>query len=86
MQNSIFEILFLLCFSVSWPVSICKSLRTKIVKGKSPMFMSIIMLGYVFGVIHKLLYSYDYVIFLYILNFTLVGIDLLLYFRYRHNN
>lgn len=86
MQNSIFEILFLLCFSVSWPVSIYKSLRTKIVRGKSPMFMAIVMLGYVFGVIHKLLYSYDYVTFLYILNFSLVGFDLILYFRYRHND
>lgn len=48
--------------------------------------MAIVMLGYVFGIIHKLLYSYDYVIFLYMLNFALVGFDLFLYFRYRHNH
>lgn len=85
MQNSIFEILFLLCFAVSWPVSIYKSLRTKVVRGKSPMFMAIVMLGYVFGIIHKVLYSFDGVTFLYAFNFCLVGIDLFLYFRYKDN-
>ena len=39
---SIWEVLFLLCFAVSWPVSIAKSLRTKVVIGKSPLFMSLI--------------------------------------------
>lgn len=33
---SIWEILFLLCFAVSWPISIVRSLRTKVVIGKSP--------------------------------------------------
>ncbi len=36
---SIWEILFLLCFAVSWPISIVRSLRTKVVIGKSPIFM-----------------------------------------------
>ena len=52
-EFSIWEVLFLLCFSVSWPVSIAKSLRTKVVIGKSPMFMSLIVLGYIFGIIHN---------------------------------
>lgn len=59
---SIWEILFLLCFAVSWPISIVRSLRTKVVIGKSPIFMSLIILGYIFGIIHKLLYYRDIVI------------------------
>lgn len=83
---SIWEVFFLLCFSVSWPVSIAKSLRTKVVIGKSPMFMSLIILGYIFGIIHKTLYSRDIVIWLYVFNAALVSTDLFLYFLYIGQN
>lgn len=72
----------LLCFACSWPVSIIKSLRTKIVAGKSPLFMSIILLGYICGIIHKFVHSPDVVVYLYILNFLIVAVDLFLYFYY----
>jgi len=80
---SIFEFIMLICFGVSWPISIAKALRTKTVAGKSPLFMMIIMTGYASGIIHKLLNSFDWVIALYALNFIMVGLDLLLYLRYR---
>jgi hypothetical protein len=83
---SIWEVLFLLCFTTSWPISIAKSLRTKVVIGKSPLFMSLIVLGYIFGIIHKALYSYDIVIWLYVFNGTLVATDLFLYFVYIGKN
>lgn len=38
MHVSIFEIVMLLCFAASWPFSIVKALRTKVVIGKSPVF------------------------------------------------
>ena len=41
-EFSVWEVLFLLCFAISWPVSIAKSLRTKVVIGKSPLFMSLL--------------------------------------------
>ena len=83
---SIWEVLFLLCFSISWPVSIAKSLRTKVVIGKSPLFMSLIILGYIFGIIHKSLYSNDIVIWLYVFNAALVSFDLALYYMYIGKN
>lgn len=83
---SIWEVLFLLCFAVSWPLSIAKSLRTKIVIGKSPIFMLLIILGYIFGIIHKALYSHDIVIWLYVFNAVLVATDLVLYFTYIGRN
>lgn len=83
---SIWEVLFLLCFSVSWPFSIAKSLRTKVVIGKSPLFMSLVILGYIFGIIHKVLYSRDIVTFLYLFNAMLVATDLILYFIYIGRN
>ena len=83
---SIWEVLFLLCFAISWPVSIAKSLRTKVVIGKSPLFMSLIVLGYIFGIIHKACYSKDIVIWLYVFNAVLVSTDLFLYFLYIGQN
>jgi hypothetical protein len=77
-----FEALMLICFGVSWPVSIAKSLRTRVVAGKSPAFMAIVCLGYVSGTLHKLLYSFDWVMALYVANMLMVAFDLSLYFRY----
>lgn len=79
---SIFEILMLVCFGLSWPISIVKTLRTRMVLGKSALFMWIICIGYLSGIVHKLLYSRDWIIALYALNLLLVAIDLFLYFKY----
>jgi hypothetical protein len=79
---SIFEALMLICFGISWPVSIVKSIRTKVVAGKSPLFMGILIAGYCCGIIHKVVYAFDWIIFLYMLNLVLVSIDLALYYRY----
>ena len=79
---SIFEVIMLICFGVSWPVSISKSIRTKNVSGKSPLFMIIVIAGYASGVAHKVFYSFDWVLWLYVLNMAMVSIDLALYFKY----
>jgi len=79
---SVFEAVMLICFGVSWPISIAKTLRTKVVAGKSRLFMAIVALGYVNGMIHKALYARDWIILLYALNAVLVVTDLTLYFIY----
>jgi hypothetical protein len=79
---SFFEAIMLICFGVSWPVSIAKSLPTKIVSGKSPLFMGIVWLGYQSGIINKILYSPDWIISLYIFNMIMVAIDKALYYKY----
>lgn len=79
---SILEAIMLICFGLSWPVSIIKALRTKIVQGKSPLFMMLIAIGYIFGISHKILYSRDYLVLLYMFNLTMIVTDLYLYTRY----
>ena len=79
---SVFEAAMLICFGVSWPVSIAKSVRTKIVSGKSPAFMAIVCVGYLSGVVHKALFSRDWIIILYAANMVMVIIDLALYYKY----
>ncbi len=82
-QLSIFEAGMLICFGLSWPISIAKTLRAKRVEGKSPLFMAAVLLGYASGMLHKVLYSMDWVIVLYALNFCMIAFDLRLYFKYR---
>lgn len=80
---SVFEIVMLLCFGFAWPVSIYKSIKSKSIDGKSIIFLYVIFTGYMFGIIHKIIYSPDFVIALYALNATMVLIDLLLYYKNR---
>lgn len=78
---SIFEIIMLGCFGMAWPFSIYKSCKSKETKGKSIAFLLVIVIGYIAGIIHKLLYNRDGVVFLYILNFLMVSTDIVLYYR-----
>jgi hypothetical protein len=82
---SFFEIMMLVCFGLSWPISIAKSVRTKTVAGKSPLFMAVVVAGYAAGIIHKILYSRDLVIALYAINLLFVAIDMGVYFYYAKN-
>lgn len=83
---SYYEILMLICFGVSWPVAVLKTYNTKSVKGKSLLFLILILFGYIFGIIHKVIYNFDYVIWLYIINGLLVFADMALWFVYKDNN
>ncbi|MBM7853913.1 hypothetical protein JOC37_000278 [Desulfohalotomaculum tongense] len=80
---SIFEIIMLTCFGAAWPFAIYKSYTSKSTEGKSLSFLIILLIGYIAGVLHKLFYSYDQVIYLYIINFIMVFIDMILYLRNR---
>jgi hypothetical protein len=82
-----FEVGMLICFAASWPVSIRYTWLKKLGKEKSVGFSVLVAVGYVCGVIHKLLYNLDVVILLYIMNLLLVLADLTLvfYFRFKQN-
>lgn len=76
---SVFELGMLVCFGISWPISVIKSLRMKTAVGKSFIFTLAIWLGYISGIIHKILYSRDAVMYIYIFNLTMVTLDLIIY-------
>ncbi|TCX49294.1 MULTISPECIES: hypothetical protein [unclassified Dehalobacter] len=78
---SIFETIMLLCFGSAWPFSIYSSYKARTAKGKSLFFLVVLLIGYLSGILHKMIYSFDYVIILYILNFCLIAVDTGLYFR-----
>jgi hypothetical protein len=70
------------CFGVSWPVAILKTVKTKSVHGKSRMFLVLVLAGYGLGILHKIVFSLDVVLLLYVFNFTMVLVELCLWFRY----
>lgn len=82
----IMEICMILAFGCSWPMSVIKSYRVRTTKGKSLPFLILIFAGYICGIIGKL-YAPSckwHVVFFYVLNFVMIGTDLLLYVRNYH--
>lgn len=81
MLTTFFEALMLFCFGTAWPMSIYKSYVSRTSAGKSLFFLYIILVGYIAGLIHKVLSNFDYVFYLYLINATLVVIDIVIYYR-----
>lgn len=80
----LFEAGMLICFGASWPAAVMKTYRTKNVGGKSLLFLVLILVGYICGMINKITnFGYNYVFWLYVLNFALVFCDFVLYLRYK---
>lgn len=73
----------LLLFGISWPVSIVKTVKVKKTGSKSIVFLIFIMSGYLCGIVNKIINGADYVIIFYSINFVMVGIDAMLYLKYR---
>ena len=80
----ILELIMVLCFGLSWPISIIKTLKTKSATGKSPFFIGFIVLGYICGIISKILSNnITYVFVFYCINLVTTSFDLCLHFYYR---
>ena len=79
------EIIMIVSFGASWPLNVLKSYKARTAKGKSLSFLILIFTGYICGITGKLMApSFKwYVLFFYVLNFLMVGADLVLYFRNR---
>ena len=90
-MSELLEIVMILSFGASWPLNVIKSYKARTTKGKSLAFLLLIFFGYIAGITSKFMnpaymatFSEKwYVLFFYFLNWFMVGIDLLLYFRNR---
>ncbi len=83
MLSEILEIIMVVSFGASWPLNVMKSYRARTTKGKSLAFLVLIFFGYIAGIVSKLTAeSFKwYVLFFYVLNLIMVGLDLILYYR-----
>jgi len=80
-MNKVFELVMLLLFGISWPVSIYKSYKTKVNGSKSIIFLFAVILGYASGIINKFINGLDYVTVFYFINMCMVSVDACLYFK-----
>ena len=84
------EAVTIICFGLSWPISIRKSYISRTAKGKSLFFEVFLLAGYAVGITRKLIQLsvldcsgaiFYLSLFFYILNFIEISIDIALYFR-----
>ena len=82
-MSEFLEICMVVSFGCSWPLNVMKSYKARTTKGKSQGFLLLIFFGYICGIASKLLApSFKwYVLFFYVLNFIMVGADLVIYYR-----
>ena len=83
---SIFEAIMLVCFGLSWPMSIYRTYKVKNPVGKSTAFLWFVIIGYLAGILNKVFGKMDWVIWLYALNTLMVAADLFLVCLYRARN
>ena len=77
----IFEFIMLACFGLSWPISVYKSIKSKSTQGKSIVFIIAIIIGYISGIIGKIVnHQLTYVLIIYCFNLIVVSVDLVLFF------
>lgn len=85
------EIIMIVSFGFSWPLNVIKSYKARTTKGKSLAFLLLIFFGYIAGIASKFanpdymanISEKWYVLFFYVLNFIMVGTDLIMYVRNR---
>ena len=81
-MKEILEAGMLICFGISWPISVIKSYKARTNKGKSVIFVLFILIGYILGIVSKIVSgNINYVIIFYAFNLVMVSIDFLLYLR-----
>ena len=80
----VFEMVMLICFGLSWPFNIAKSLRSRTAKGKSLLFEICIIVGYLCGLAGKFISgNVTYVAAFYVADILMVCTDLALTLRNR---
>jgi len=83
-MDSLFEAIMVICFGLSWPLSVYKSWKSRTTKGKSLLFEVCIWFGYLSGIVGKFVSDkVTWVVIIYIINIFMVSIDIILYMRNR---
>jgi len=84
-MTEILETVMLVCFGISWPLTVYRNIKSKTAKTMSLGFIVLIIVGYLAGITAKL--SSDnvgFVLAVYVINLIIVSVNLAVYFRNRH--
>ena len=80
-MSEFLEAFMLICFGLSWPISLAKNIKAHTAKNMSLRFTLLIILGYIAGIAGKVLNGvFNYVLVVYLLNLLIVSANLVVYF------
>lgn len=81
-MSNLLESCMLLCFGISWPISLMKNIKAHSAKNMSLQFILLIFAGYVAGISAKLIsHTINYVLAIYLLNVVVVSLNIFVYFK-----
>ena len=80
-MSQILEITMLICFGLSWPMSVIKNIKARTAKTMSLSFTLLIIGGYIAGITAKILSNQiNFVLIAYLLNLAIVSMNVVVYF------
>lgn len=81
-MTEIFESIMLICFGLSWPMSVVKNIKARTAKSMSLPFILLIITGYIAGITAKLISgAINYVLVVYLINLAIVSLNIVVYIR-----
>ena len=81
-MGEILETIMLICFGLSWPISVVKAYKARTTKGQSLPFILLIIIGYIAGIAAKIMTKeFNYVLIVYIFNLEIVLFNVAVYIR-----
>ncbi len=81
-MTEFFEATMLICFGLSWPISVMKNYKSGTTKNMSLRFTILIIAGYIFGIAAKLMNGvHNFVLAVYVLNLAVVVLNIFVYAR-----
>lgn len=80
-MTNILEAAMLICFGLSWPLSLIKNIKAKSAKNMSLQFTLLIITGYIAGISAKIIgHKVNYVLVIYLLNLIIVSANVIVYY------
>ena len=82
MSADILETIMLVCFGLSWPISVVKNIKARSAKNMSLKFTLLIIAGYIAGISAKIISgTFNYVLAVYFINLIAVSCNVFVYFK-----
>ena len=80
-MTNFLEAAMLICFGLSWPLSLIKNIKAKTAKNMSLQFTLLIITGYIAGISAKIIgHKINYVLAIYLLNLLIVSANIVVYY------
>ncbi len=80
-MTNFLEAAMLICFGLSWPLSLYKNIKARSAKNMSLQFTLLIITGYIAGITAKIIsHNVNYVLIIYLLNLVIVSANIIVYF------